>query len=114
LLTHRNSATHSYLAQYSAINGSASCENGHLLNTWARGSLGFQGNVVTDCRALNMPSEPKNATVSSAAALNAGTDLNCGSVFDAGLGAAIDSGATTEAKLDTSIELSMGLLMRAG
>ena len=61
-----------------------------------------------------MPSEPVNATISAAAALNAGTDLNCGSVFDAGLGAAIDSGATTQAKLDTSIERSMGLLMRAG
>ena len=102
------------MCSYTAINGSASCENGHLLNTWARGSLGFKGNVVTDCGALMMSSEPRNYTPSSAAALNAGTDLNCGAVFDGGLGAAIDSGATTEAKLDASLERSMGLLMRAG
>jgi beta-glucosidase-like glycosyl hydrolase len=61
-----------------------------------------------------MISEPTNATASSAAALNAGTDLNCGAEFDTGLGAAIYSGVTTQAKLDTSIERSMGLLMRAG
>ena len=102
------------MCSYTAINGSASCENAHLLSTWARGSLGFKGNVVTDCGALKMISEPKDKTASSAAALNAGTDLNCGAVFDGGLGAAIDSGATTEAKLNASVELSMGLLMRAG
>lgn len=102
------------MCSYSAINGSAACENGHLLTTWARGSMGFKGNVVTDCGALKMPSEPHNVTVSSAAALNAGTDLNCGPVFDGGLGPAIDAGTTTEALLDASIERSMGLLMRAG
>lgn len=96
------------MCSYTAINGSASCENAHLLSTWARGSLGFKGNVVTDCGALKMISEPKDKTASSAAALNAGTDLNCGAVFDDGLGAAIDSGATTEAKLNASVELSMG------
>lgn len=65
---------------YSAINGTASCENEKLLNSWARGSAKFQGNVVTDCGALKMSSEPKDLVVSAANALNSGTDLNCGSV----------------------------------
>ena len=30
-----------------AVNGTASCENGKLLQTWARGSVGFEGNVVS-------------------------------------------------------------------
>lgn len=70
------------MCSYTAINGTASCENAKLLTTWARDSLNFEGNVVTDCGALKMPSEPKDTTVSSAAALNAGTDLNCGAVYD--------------------------------
>ena len=45
---------------YAAINGTASCENSALLTTWARKSQGFQGNVVTDCGALSMSSEPKD------------------------------------------------------
>jgi beta-glucosidase len=63
------------MCSYTAINGTASCENGHLLNTWARGAVGFNGNVVTDCGGLKMSSEPKDAVVSSADALNAGTGL---------------------------------------
>jgi beta-D-xylosidase 4 len=42
------------------------------------------------------------------------TDLNCGEVYDQGLGKAISQGKTTEALLDASIELSMGLLLKAG
>ena len=41
-------------------------------------------------------------------------DLNCGKVFDEGLGAAIAQAKTTQARLDASLELSMRLLMRAG
>ena len=69
------------MCSYSAINGSASCENNVLLTTWARESVGFEGNVVTDCGALGMSSEPQDKVVSAADALNAGTDLNCGSTY---------------------------------
>lgn len=34
------------MCSYSAINGTASCENPALLTTWARQSQGFEGNVV--------------------------------------------------------------------
>ena len=70
--------------------------------------------MVSDCGALKMPSEPKNTTFSSADALNAGMDLNCGPVYDSGLAEAINVGLTTEAKLDASVERSFSLLMRAG
>jgi beta-glucosidase len=61
------------MCSYTAINGSASCENGALLQTWARDTMHFEGNVVTDCGALKMPSEPSDRAVSAAAAINAGT-----------------------------------------
>ena len=53
------------MCSYAAINGTASCENPHLLATWARGSLGFEGNVVSDCGALKMPSEPADKVFSN-------------------------------------------------
>ena len=102
------------MCSYTAINGSAACENGHLLTTWARGSQGFQGNVITDCGALKMPSEPKDHVVSAAAALNAGTDVDCGAVFSTSLLAALASNQTAVELLDASVERSFGLLMRAG
>ena len=64
------------MCSYSAINGSAACENSHLLKTWARKSVGFEGNAVTDCGALKMSFEPKDEVESSAAALNAGTGID--------------------------------------
>ena len=63
------------MCSYSAINGSASCENAALLKTWARDTLHFEGNVVTDCGALQMTSEPSDPADSAAAALNAGTGI---------------------------------------
>eukprot|EP00041_Stephanoeca_diplocostata_P002461 m.26785 g.26785 ORF g.26785 m.26785 type:complete len:826 (+) comp13381_c0_seq2:48-2525(+) len=102
------------MCSYSAINGTASCENPKLLTKWARESQGFQGNVVTDCGALSMSSEPSDVSKSSADALNAGTDLNCGSTYEHGLQNAVSSGQTTMAAIDASVTLSMGLLMDAG
>jgi beta-glucosidase-like glycosyl hydrolase len=102
------------MCSYAAVNGTPSCENGKLLQTWARESAGFAGNVVSDCGALKMPSDPKDPIVSSADALNAGLDLDCGTVFDKGLAAAIAKKLTTEDKLDESIERSFALLMRTG
>jgi beta-D-xylosidase 4 len=102
------------MCSYSAINGSASCENVKLLTTWARGAQSFQGNIVTDCGALAMASEPADATMSAAAALNAGTDLNCGSVFAHHLSDAIAAGETTQALLDASLHRSFTLLMKTG
>ena len=102
------------MCSYSAINGTASCENEHLLTHWARTATGFQGNVVTDCRALSMSSEPATPEQSAADALNAGTDLNCGTIFTQGLPTALRLNLTTAAKLDASLERSILLLMRAG
>ena len=102
------------MCSYAAINGTESCENGALLTTWARHSQGFEGNIVTDCGAEVESSEPKNRNLSAADALNAGTDLNCGSVYDNNLKSAISLGLTTEAALDASLARSFTLLMRAG
>lgn len=102
------------MCSYAGINGTASCENSHLLQTWARKSQGFAGNVVTDCGALKMPDEPADKVVSAAAALNAGADLDCGEVYSTSLMAAIAQNLTTEALVDTALERSVTLLMQAG
>ena len=66
---------------------------------------------MTDCGALKMPDEP-TAVLSAAAALNAGSDLNCGEVFSTGLLTAIGQNLTTEARVDAAVERSVGLLMQ--
>lgn len=102
------------MCSYSAINGTSSCENPHLLTNWARRSQGFEGNVVTDCGALAESSEPKDVATSAADGLNAGTDLNCGHVFDHGVAPAISRGLTTSATLNQTVERTFRLMMRAG
>ena len=69
---------------------------------------------MTDCGALAESSEPTDATTSAADGLNAGTDLNCGHVFDHGVASAISRGLTTPAALNQTIERTFRLMMRAG
>lgn len=62
------------------------CESKEWQQIWARQKLGFQGNIVTDCTALNMaapsPEHSMDAPHNAAAGLKAGTDLNCGNGWD--------------------------------
>ena len=43
------------MCSYTTVNGTAMCESAEWQQQWAREKLGFQGNIVTDCKALNMP-----------------------------------------------------------
>eukprot|EP00937_MAST-01D_sp_MAST-1D-sp2_P007480 g7480.t1 len=105
------------MCSYTALNGTAICESALWLTRWARNKTGFAGNVVTDCGALNMPGPEARSDVAhnAAAALNAGTDLNCGQPWAyKNLGDAIDKGLTSEAALDASVARSLALRVRAG
>ena len=75
----------SVMGAYNAVNGYPCCGSPELLQEYLREKWGFQGHVVSDCWAINdfhlnhhftdTPAE------SSAAALKAGTDLNCGCTY---------------------------------
>ena len=88
-----------------------------------RGTFGFEGVVATDCGALNdahvhhkrYADEYKTAT----AAIRAGVDSNCGSVFPRALPSALDPHnahytGLTEAELDKSIARLLAARFRLG
>ena len=96
----------SVMCAYNALHGTPVCADAGLLDDTLRKDWGFKGFVVSDCDAIDDMTKfhyyrPDNAG-SSAAAIRAGTDLDCGFAF-ADLGEAVRRGDITEATLDTSL-----------
>lgn len=75
----------SVMGAYNAVNGAPCCGSTELLQDYLRNQWGFQGHVVSDCWAIRDFHENHHFTdtpaESSAAALKAGTDLNCGCTY---------------------------------
>ena len=75
----------SVMGAYNAVNGYPCCGSPELLQEYLREKWGFQGHVVSDCWAIRDFHENHHYTdtpaQSSAAALKAGTDLNCGCTY---------------------------------
>ena len=95
----------SIMCAYNAIHGVPACALPWLLGDRLRGDWGFKGFVVTDCDAVDDMTRfhyyRKDNAGSSASALRAGTDLDCGTAY-AGLGAALEAGQISEHGLDTA------------
>ncbi|MBN6152410.1 glycoside hydrolase family 3 C-terminal domain-containing protein [Xanthomonas sp. AmX2] len=96
----------SVMCAYNSLHGTPACAADWLLNGRLRGDWGFTGFVVSDCDAVDDMTQfhyfrPDNAG-SSAAALKAGHDLNCGRAYRE-LGTAFDRGEADEALLDQSL-----------
>nr|WP_111982885.1 glycoside hydrolase family 3 C-terminal domain-containing protein [Dyella jiangningensis] len=95
----------SIMCAYNAIHGVPACALPWLLGERLRGDWGFKGFVVTDCDAVDDMTKfhhyrTDNAG-SSASALRAGTDLNCGVAYDS-LRKALAEGQVNEHDLDTA------------
>lgn len=73
------------MCSYNAINGEPSCTNRALIAGTLRESFGFNGIVATDCGALSDATHHHHRYATDAdtagAAIIAGVDSNCGSVF---------------------------------
>jgi beta-glucosidase-like glycosyl hydrolase len=65
------------MCSYTTVNNTAMCESAEWQQQWARQKLGFRGNIVTDCTALNMkgpsPESKMDAAHNAAKAVLAGT-----------------------------------------
>nr|WP_231621716.1 glycoside hydrolase family 3 C-terminal domain-containing protein [Sphingomonas sp. 37zxx] len=99
-------AAQSLMCAYNAIGGVPACANAPLLIDRLRGDWGFTGLTVSDCGAVGnidqfLHYRPDSASA-AAAALQGGTDLNCGSTY-AALPAAVARGLVTEAEIDQSL-----------
>lgn len=95
------------MGSYNAVNGIPSCANQFLLTELLRGRWGFRGYVVSDCDAISDICHQHHyvSTDAEAAALavNAGCDINCGTVLTNYLGQAIDEMLISESTLDHSL-----------
>ncbi|WIG57158.1 MAG: Beta-glucosidase [Rhodanobacteraceae bacterium] len=96
----------SVMCAYNALHGTPVCADKDLLTTTLRGDWDFKGYVVSDCDAIDDMTQfhhykPDDAQ-SSAAAIEAGTDLDCGSAY-ASLGEAVQKGYVKESVLDNAL-----------
>jgi len=102
----RHGRVASVMAAYNAVGGEACAASPTLLDDTLRKRWGFLGYVVGDCGAIDdiwrhhrMASGPAEA---AAAALRAGTDLDCGTAYK-NLDVALARGLITEADLDRAL-----------
>jgi beta-glucosidase len=96
----------SLMCAYNAIHGVPVCASSPLMTDRLRRDWGFDGFTVSDCDAVSNIhlfhfSQP-DAPHAAAAALNGGTDLNCGSAYSA-LPAAVRARLVDEAAVDASL-----------
>lgn len=93
----------SVMGAYNAVNNYPACGSTELLDDLLRKTWGFEGHVVSDCWAVQDFHEhhkvTKRPSESSAMALKAGTDLNCGCSYRCLL-SALRQGLITEEDID--------------
>jgi len=108
---------YSVMCAYNAYLGEPCCGSDPLLEDLLRNELGFEGYVVSDCGAIadfyNGHKVVETAAEASAMAVMAGTDLNCGSAYDALL-EAVNNGLISEPDLDISVKRLMTARMKLG
>ncbi|MGF6712173.1 beta-glucosidase [Luteibacter sp. W1I16] len=96
----------SVMCAYNALHGTPVCADATLLGDILRKGWGFKGYVVSDCDAIDDMTKfhyyKTDNAASSAAAIRAGTDLDCGYAY-AELTAAVKRGDVDESVLDDSL-----------
>ncbi|HEY8924908.1 MAG TPA: glycoside hydrolase family 3 C-terminal domain-containing protein, partial [Polyangia bacterium] len=105
------------MAAYNRLNGVPVVASRELLDGKLRAEWGFDGFVVGDCGAVGDAFYGHHFAVdeihAAAAALRAGTDLDCGGSF-ARLGRAVAEGLVTEAEIDRAVIRLLAVRIRLG
>jgi len=106
------------MCSYNRVNGTPMCANKKFLTDILRRKWKFDGYVTTDCWAVNDIFGGHlylaDATASAAAAVEAGTDLECGSSFDQSIVQAVTSNLLDQAKVDQALQNLVRVQMRLG
>eukprot|EP00004_Rigifila_ramosa_P017073 TRINITY_DN4117_c0_g1_i1.p1 TRINITY_DN4117_c0_g1~~TRINITY_DN4117_c0_g1_i1.p1 ORF type:complete len:746 (-),score=162.51 TRINITY_DN4117_c0_g1_i1:23-2260(-) len=106
------------MCSYNRINGVPGCAG-----TWldlARESWGFQGYITSDCGGIGDffrdggHGYVETAPEATAAALQAGCDLDCGLIYDQFIVPAVEQGLLSEAVVDTALRNLVSAQMRLG
>ena len=113
----REGAAQSVMCAYNSVDGLPACANPRLLDDILRKQWGFKGYVVSDCGAvgdiyLNHKTSP-DAAAGVAAAIKAGTDLNCGVEYGH-LTEAVKRGLLKESDLDVPLRRLFGARFALG
>ncbi|HEY7370695.1 MAG TPA: glycoside hydrolase family 3 C-terminal domain-containing protein [Polyangia bacterium] len=107
----------SVMAAYNRVNGEAAVASPTLLAQTLRGRWGFLGYVVGDCGAVDdvwaHHALVPTPAAAAAAALRAGTDLDCGRAYRH-LSEALAEGLVTEKDIDRSLLRLFSARMRLG
>ena len=107
----------SIMCAYNALHGTPVCADHDLLTTRLRQDWGFQGYVVSDCDAIDDMTKfhyfKLDNAQSSAAAIQAGTDLDCGYAY-ADLVEAVHKGYVKESVLDAALTRLFAARYRLG
>ncbi|KAH6803638.1 Glycosyl hydrolase family protein [Perilla frutescens var. frutescens] len=94
------------MCSYNAVNGIPACANRDLLQK-ARTDWNFRGYITSDCDAVATIYEDQNYTKTPedavAAALRAGTDINCGTYMLLHMMPAIEQGKVLEEDIDKAL-----------
>lgn len=105
----KEAKVHSVMCAYNRYRDEACCGSNLLLNKILRDDWGFGGYVVSDCWAINDFWEPnkhnlvKTPQEAAALAVDRGTDLNCGNVYDPNLTEAVLKELIDESKIDLAL-----------
>ncbi|TGO36934.1 hypothetical protein BHYA_0111g00340 [Botrytis hyacinthi] len=117
----RDSNVQSVMCSYNAVNGVPTCADDWLLQTLLREHWGWTEEdqwVTGDCGALQFIWDSHNYTIapeqSAADALNAGTDLDCGTFWPTHLQSAYEQGLYDISTLDRSLTRRYASLVRLG
>lgn len=108
---------YSVMGAYNRTNGEPCCASPFLMEKTLRGEWKFDGYYVSDCGAIADFHEhhkiTKDAAESSAMAVNAGCDLNCGRAFK-GLLEAVERGLIKEEQINMSVKRLMLARLKLG
>ena len=120
-----NANVQSLMASYNRVNGTPMAANKYMLDTMLRRTWGFDGYVTTDCWALDdfwkdhkwIPEgwdHVVTPTETTALAIQAGTDLNCGDVYASQAINAVNEGILSEDDIDVALTRLFTARMRTG
>jgi beta-glucosidase len=107
----------SIMCAYNAVDGMPACANQTLLNNFLRRSWNFQGYVVSDCGAIDDifggHKFTADASTAVAAAIKAGTDLDCGHMYRH-IPEAVKQKLVTETEVDQALQRLLMARIRLG
>ncbi|KAF2156904.1 glycoside hydrolase family 3 protein, partial [Myriangium duriaei CBS 260.36] len=117
----RDSNVGAFMCSYNALNGVPTCADSYLLQDILRDHWNWTNEqqwVTSDCDAVQNVFLPHNYSTTregaAAAALNAGTDINCGTYYQHHLPVALAQGLINETRLDESLLRQYSSLVRLG